>query len=405
MIGSTLSHYVVDAFLGQGGMGAVYRARDTVLNRTVAIKVLTSAGDAESKRRLLHEARAASALNHPNIVTIHAVERDRDVDFIVMEYVAGQPLAIPAGGLPVDRAVEYADQIAAALAAAHEAGIVHRDVKPANVLITPPGRVKVLDFGIARRAGIAADAPTAQLTIEATAPGGTMTGTPGYMSPEQIAGRPVDARSDVFSLGVVLFEMLTGQTAFGGETTWARMDATVRRTLPDVHALRQEVPPAIAQVIARAVAKDPSERYPSARELHADLSALRDRDLNAPAPAARFGRVAAAAGVVLALVAGGAVTWSYIRDSRARWARDTAAPEVGRLAAVGELVPAFRLAQRALAAAPNDPQVKSAWTDITSPLPITSEPAGADVAVRAFSGSDEGWIDLGETPTTGRHPV
>src|SRR5919204_6265347 len=120
MIDSTLSHYVVEALLGEGGMGAVYRARDTVLRRTVAIKVLSAAGDTESKRRLLHEARAASALNHPNIVTIHAVERERDTDFIVMEYVAGEPLTIPSGGLPIDRAIDYACQIAAGLAAAHE---------------------------------------------------------------------------------------------------------------------------------------------------------------------------------------------------------------------------------------------------------------------------------------------
>jgi serine/threonine protein kinase len=168
MIGSTLSHYVVETLLGEGGMGAVYRARDTVLNRTVAIKVLT-VGNTDAKRRLLHEARAASALNHPNIVTIHAVERERDVDFIVMEYVAGEPLTVPAGGLPIDRAVQYADQIAAALAAAHEAGIVHRDIKPANVMIARSGQIKVLDFGIARRTTMPADAPTVPPTLDATA--------------------------------------------------------------------------------------------------------------------------------------------------------------------------------------------------------------------------------------------
>jgi serine/threonine protein kinase len=231
MIGSTLSHYVVEALLGQGGMGAVYRARDTVLNRTVAIKVLTAAGDRESTRRLLHEARAASALNHPNIVTIHAVGRERDVDFIVMEYVAGEPLTIPAGGFPIDRAIDCASQVAAALAATHDAGIVHRDVKPANVMIAGSGQINVLDFGIARRTVFPPDSATVPPTVETTAFGaGTMTGTPGYMSPEQIAGGAVNARSDVFSLGVLMFEMLTGRTAFAGGSR--DVEAGRRRPVP-----------------------------------------------------------------------------------------------------------------------------------------------------------------------------
>ena len=173
MIGTTLLHYAIDARLGEGGMGTVYRARDTVLNRTVAIKVLTATADAESTSRLLREARAASALNHPNSVTIHAVEQHGGVNFLVMEYVAGVPLdrAIPATGFPLDRALAYASGIAAAVAAAHAQGIVHRDLKPANVMVTPDDRVKVLDFGIARRTALAANEATQLSTVEGTLAG------------------------------------------------------------------------------------------------------------------------------------------------------------------------------------------------------------------------------------------
>jgi serine/threonine protein kinase len=202
MIGTTLSHYVVEALLGEGGMGVVYRARDTVLHRTVAIKVLTTAaiGDAESKRRLLNEARAASALNHSNIVTIYAVEQEHDVDFIVMEHISGTPLAAPVGGLPLDQAIDYACQMASALSAAHAVGIVHRDIKPANMMIGSSGQVKVLDFGIARHTLLQGNAETQQFTAATLSAPGTLVGTVGYVSPEQLEGRPADARSDVFAL-------------------------------------------------------------------------------------------------------------------------------------------------------------------------------------------------------------
>ena len=197
--GTTLAHYVIEELLGEGGMGKVYRARDTVLNRTVAIKVLapTPSGESESKRRLLREARAASALNHHNVVTIHSVEQQGGVDFIVMEHVPGTPLAIPPGGLPIDIGIQYAIQIAEALAAAHEAGIVHRDIKPQNVMIGRTGHVKVLDFGIARRTAIEEDAATRPVTLDRTvAATGVVVGTIGYLAPEQIEGKPADARSD-----------------------------------------------------------------------------------------------------------------------------------------------------------------------------------------------------------------
>jgi eukaryotic-like serine/threonine-protein kinase len=409
MIGSKLSHYVVEALVGEGGMGKVYRATDTILNRTVAIKVLSEVPlpDGESKRRLLHEARAASALNHPNVVTIHSVESERGLDFIVMEHVSGSALEIPAGGLPIDVALDYAIQIAAALSAAHDAGIIHRDVKPANVLVTRTGHLKVLDFGIARRVEMQGEAPTRQFTADATVGSpGVVVGTIGYLSPEQIAGQPATIRSDVFSFGALLFEMLTGSPPFAGPTLWAVMDATVRKASPPLESLRPDVPLDLSRIVGRCLAKNPDDRYASASNLHADLQAIRSR-LTAPAARSRTGRVAMVAmtvGLGLAILGGSALVWTRVRESRIRWAHETVVPEVTRLAEAGDQVGAYRLIQRALAILPNDPQLNELWNR-TTPAPIMSDPAGADVAFRAYSGTDEGWIPLGKTPTTERHPI
>jgi len=269
MIGSRLSHYVVEVLLGEGGMGAVYRARDTLLNRSVALKVLSSsAGDSEARRRVLREARAACALNHPNVVTVHAVEQEADVDFIVMEWIDGAPLAssIPPRGLPVQAALDYGIQIASALAVAHDAGLIHRDVKPGNVMVTPDGIAKVVDFGIARQTARPDDA-TRLLTFEHTgAIDAALTGTPGYLSPEQIQGKPPSPRSDVFALGVLLFEMLTGQQPFHGDTTWSKIDSTIHQEPPPLRSLRSEIPDALARIVAQCLSKTPEQRYTSRAE-------------------------------------------------------------------------------------------------------------------------------------------
>ena len=407
MIGTTLSHYVVEALLGEGGMGAVYRARDTVLNRTVAIKVLTTAatGDAESKGRLLNEARAASALNHPNIVTIYAVEQERDVDFIVMEHISGTPLAAPVGGLPLDEAIDYACQMAGALRAAHAVGIVHRDIKPANMMIGSSGQVKVLDFGIARHTLLQSNAETQQFTAATLSAPGTFVGTVGYVSPEQLEGRPADARSDVFALGSVMFEMLTGTRAFVGTSAWAIANQTLYHDPPALESCRADVPARLAKIVSRCLAKESANRYPSAGELYEELLALRAERTAASSPVrSRYARSAVAIGTLLALLGGGTLVLSHFHESKLQSAR-AAIPEISRLAAEGDIVAAYRLAQSALKAAPEDPQVKDAWNSVTRPLPVTSDPPGADVSFRAYSGLDEGWIPLGKTPVTERRPL
>src|SRR5579863_3861690 len=228
MVGRQIQQYQLLEKLGAGGMGEIYKALDTRLNRTVAIKVLPSAksGDPDRRRRFLQEAQAASGLNHPSIITIHDVISEGDTEFMVMEFVGGKTLndIIPKGGLRVPQALKYALQTADALTAAHNAGIVHRDLKPANIMVTDSGLVKVLDFGLAKMTDrsspthIGEDAETIAATSPLTVEG-SIIGTVSYMSPEQAQGKKVDTRSDIFSFGAVLYEMLTGLRAFEGESS------------------------------------------------------------------------------------------------------------------------------------------------------------------------------------------
>ena len=223
MVGRTVSHYQIVERLGAGGMGVVYKARDTHLDRFVAIKVLhpDTVADPQRKARFVQEAKAASALNHPNIVHIYDIGTDAGVDFIAMEYVAGKALdqLIPRKGMRLNEALKIAVQIADAMARAHEAGIVHRDLKPSNLMVDEHGVVKVVDFGLAKLTETAepsGDATTR--TAPAKTEEGAIVGTVAYMSPEQAEGRALDGRSDIFSFGAVLYEMVTGRRAFSGDT-------------------------------------------------------------------------------------------------------------------------------------------------------------------------------------------
>src|SRR4051812_33874814 len=231
--GDTLAQYRVEARIGEGGMGAVYEAYDTRLHRKVALKVLRPEyfGDPDRLARLMREARAASALNHPNIVTIYEIGSDRGIDFIALEVVRGNTLARLVGrkGLPLRDALKYASQIADALAAAHRAGIVHRDLKPDNIVVTAAGQVKVLDFGLAKWTEPAPSGePGFTVTMGQPTDIGTVLGTPAYMSPEQAEGKSLDARSDIFSFGAVLYEMVTGKRAFERASTAATLGAILK---------------------------------------------------------------------------------------------------------------------------------------------------------------------------------
>jgi serine/threonine protein kinase len=283
MVGRTVAQYQFLEKLGAGGMGEIYKAQDTRLNRLVAIKVLPSAksGDPERRKRFLLEAQAASALNHPSIVTIHDVISEKDAEFMVMELVSGKTLndVIPKGGLRVPQALNCALQIADALTVAHSAGIVHRDLKPANIMVTDSGLVKILDFGLAKlmehnpnfQSGtFDPDATSMGLTIE-----GAIIGTVNYMSPEQAQGRKVDARSDIFSFGAVFYEMLTGRHAFAGESSVSTLSMILRDDVKPMMEVVPDLPRQLDGVIQRCMRKNPNERWNTMQEIRTALSSLK----------------------------------------------------------------------------------------------------------------------------------
>ena len=322
MIGRSLLHYRIESQLGQGGMGVVYRALDTKLNRPVAIKVLPrdTVADPARKQRFVQEARAASALNHPNIITIHDIDTAEGVDFIVMEYVPGKSLdrVIPRRGLPLGEVLQYAIEIADALAAAHAAGIVHRDLKPGNLMVTDKGHVKILDFGVAK---LVERGEASEFAATRTAPvqteEGAIVGTAAYMSPEQAEGKPVDARSDVFSFGVVLYEMVTGRRPFQGETRMATLTALMHTEPQPVSEAAEGVPRELERVITNCMRKDRNRRLQHIGDIKIALEGLKaDSDsgkLAAPVDGLRVRprrmRWLMAAGVVLVTAAAGAVVW------------------------------------------------------------------------------------------------
>ena len=268
MVGKTIAHYKVLARLGEGGMGVVYTAEDTRLQRTVALKFLPhrSSGDQKEQERLLHEARAAATLNHPNICTIYAIEEVEGELFIVMEYVEGMHLRekVQAGKMSAQEALGYGIQTAEALQEAHSKGIVHRDIKTENIMVNERGQVKVMDFGLAKLKG----------ALRMTKSRSTV-GTLAYMAPEQIEGRDVDARSDIFSLGVVLYELLSGNYPFRGEHE-AAMVYSIMNEAPE--PVQKHVPEASSELIHifnRALEKDPEDRYQSVHEMLIDMRRLK----------------------------------------------------------------------------------------------------------------------------------
>jgi predicted Ser/Thr protein kinase len=286
MVGQNLKHYTVEAILGKGGMGTVYRARDTRLQRPVALKVLSPdlTADPDRKQRFLQEARAAAAITHPAIAQVYDVDESDGVTFIVMELVEGQTVRqlITAHDLDLLSALEVAIQVGEGLARAHETGIVHRDIKSENIMVTKDGHAKILDFGLAKLnplhnvpSNSGADEHMSQMATVAQTQAGMVVGTLAYMSPEQARGRSVDHRSDIFSLGVTLYEMATGQLPFSGQSPLDTMHAIAFEETRPITSLRQNLPPELHRIISRCLRKRPEDRYPDAKALVDDLKALK----------------------------------------------------------------------------------------------------------------------------------
>ena len=405
MVGTVLGHYELIDKLGEGGMGVVYRARDVELGRLVAIKLLlTDVLDDDSRRRRFHhEARAASSLNHPNIVTIYDIAHDRGTDFIVMEYVEGTPLRDLIGTQVSHKDIaSWALQIASALAAAHSSRIIHRDIKPANILITREGAVKVLDFGLAKlavRTSVESDSTLTALERTEVTERGTVLGTASYMSPEQAEGKALDGRSDVFSLGVVLYELLSGRRPFEGDSSLAVLTAILRDDPAPVETAAAE----LTRIVRRALEKNREERYQSASEIERDLATYIE-SLSVPhTMATRPGgwlkrpRVAIPALIAIAALAA-TIIWLQQRGGRARWAREQAIPQIARFVDEGRYSAAFDLAVEAEKHIPGDHELARLWPDFSFTPPVDTEPAGAALYIREYGVPNAAWRFVGTSP-------
>ena len=407
--GAMVGPYRIEERLDAGGMGVVYRAVDTRLGRQVAIKI----GLARFSDRFHREARTIARLNHVNICTLHDIGSSADIPgYLVMEFVEGTTLAsaLERGPMALAEASQVSLQMAAALAAAHQQGIVHRDLKPANVKITPEGVVKVLDFGLAKdfpgttpaQAGAAETAAAGAINGTITL-AGTVLGTAAYMSPEQAMGKDADARSDVFSFGIVLYEMLCGRRPFSG-TTAADFMASVIRTEPESpRGLRAEIPEALERIVLKCLQKAPEARYPSGTELRHDLDGLL-----ASAPAGRFVSLRTAlatAALLLVLAAGYFGVQSYRRQRDLRWLEQTAVPQIAMLLQHDRALDALRLYRRAERIAPDSKLLYKLAEGVASrSVAFETTPAGAKIYLSDYAaglGDDlSQWQFVGTSPVT-----
>ncbi|MGD0791809.1 MAG: protein kinase [Terriglobales bacterium] len=406
--GTKFGPYEIQSLLGAGGMGEVYRTRDTRLQRTVAIKILPAhlSSNPDLHARFEQEAKSISGLQHPNICVVHDIGSQDGVDFMVMEYVAGQTLdkLIPPGGMATDLAMKYAVQVAEALSCAHAAGIVHRDLKPSNIMVDENGLVKVLDFGLAKLSA-PASALSSEAATMATTPG-MIVGTVAYMSPEQAEGKPIDARSDVFSCGSVLYEMLTGRRAFAGHSNAALLSAVMRDDPKPLSEVKRDVPPEVRRIVTHCLKKDPAARYTSGAELAHELKNCRELLFPESGPMlspARIVREVQRPRVLVPLlltviILGTGAAWLVKRYRDARWAREVAVPEISQLADQGKLGDAYALAVKAEKSIPDSPALAKLWPVISYQLSLVTTPPGIDVYRRDYVNPDAPWELVGRTP-------
>ncbi len=402
--GTRLGPYEILSLLGAGGMGEVYRARHIKLRREAAIKVLPDefASDAERLQRFEREARAASALNHPAIVTIYDIDEHEGTNYIAMELVEGMTLRkrLAEGRLETEDALGLGLAIAEGLARAHAAGVVHRDLKPENVMIAEDGQVKILDFGLAQQTPTGPGAPTALTTMTRMTRQGAVLGTVSYMSPEQAAGRAVGHCSDQFSFGVVLYEMLCGQLPFQGASVATVLSAILRDVPTPPRKLRPETPKDVEEIVRRCLEKEPGNRYATTLQLSEALRRGAAR-LSGERSGFRLGRWAILTVLAALLIAGGVIAWLGLRNDVVRWMERETLARIEELTEVGELAEAFRLARGVREKLPDDPEVQRMLERITIPISIATEPPGAEVEVRRYASPDSPWVRLGETPLEG----
>jgi eukaryotic-like serine/threonine-protein kinase len=416
LIGQTFGHYRIIERIGGGGMGVVYRAHDEHLDRQVAIKVLPlgTLVDETARRRFRHEALTLSKLNHPNIATIHDFDTQQGLDFLVMEYIPGVTLSdkLAEGSLPEKQVVALGTQLGEGLSAAHEHAVVHRDLKPGNLRLTSDGRLKILDFGLAKLRASAAAGPATETLSETH----MMAGTLPYMAPEQVLGGEIDARTDIHAAGAVLCEMCTGRRPFA-RTDSAELVAAILRSSPTpATALNPKLSSEMERIIGKCLEKDQENRYQSAKELVIDL-----RRLGTPSGATEVPRAPKPAkekikaeqtgayraltrlavliplllviGVLMYLAAG-----AIYQNRKAQWAREIALPKAQQLISRDNWDAAYALAVKAEKYIPNDPQLKEVLSDSATLISVKTEPSGADVFLKPYGTVAETWQFIGRTP-------
>ncbi len=397
--GARLGRYVIVEQLGAGGMGMVYRAHDEKLDRVVAIKILTPGVLVSEKARshFRRETLALARLNHAHIAALYDAGEQDGTDYIVMECVQGRSLrmALKSGPMPVAEATRIVQQVAEALEEAHEHGVVHRDLKPANVMITPKGNAKVLDFGVAK---LLAGTDSSRSVTEASG----VIGTPMYMSPEQALGKSVDKRTDLWSLGVLYYELLTGGPPFKRENSVAVLRAVVADRCMPVRQARPDAPEEAERIVNKAMQKDPAQRYATAEEMTRDLSELLTR-MTVPVSAieqrsTRFLKALSAALLLLLLAGGAAGWWLYHRVAERSWAKEDAIPQIEGLLAARRPLAAFRVLKRARKYLPDDAHLRQLWNENTHLVSVASDPAGAQVSIQDYLTPDGPVMKLGATP-------
>ena len=401
MIGKTISNYKILEEIGSGGMGVVYKAEDTNLKRNVALKFLPPelTRDKETKKRFILEAQSASSLQHNNICTIHEINKTDDGRFFIcMDYYEGETLKekISRGTLDFDEMVDISVQISKGIEKAHEKGIVHRDIKPANIFITTEGIVKILDFGLAKLSG-RTKLTKAQSTL----------GTVAYMSPEQASGGEVDHKTDIWSLGVILYEMIAGQLPFQGDYEQAVMYAIMNENPKHPGEFQNNLPEGFERIILRSIEKDPKSRYSTITELLKDLL---NYQLTFQTPAIQFKRIKnilklfrkpkfAIPGTLIILAVSFFMIWFTYRLIEIRQVKNEVIPEIERLAEEGNYSAAFKLATKVRQYIPDDPMLIKLWSRFSRYLTIRSEPNGANIFWKEYNAKDgKDWQHAGITP-------
>jgi serine/threonine protein kinase/predicted esterase len=402
MIGQSVSHYRIEKMLGAGGMGEVYLAQDIQLDRSVALKILPEhlVSDHERMKRFIREAKAASAVSHSNVAHIYEIGQEGGVHFIAMEYIEGETLAarLRQEIINCDEVIQIAFQIAGALQAAHSKGIIHRDIKPANIMITPTGDIKLLDFGVAK-VGIptGTDVARSATTVTKTEFGAVL-GTLPYMSPEQIRGPDIDQRSDLFSLGAVLYQLTTRQFPFHGNNAFEIAEAILHQQCSSAHEVNPGISVPFSSVISKLLQKNRDERYQNASDLLLDLQKLKEPHVAVAPMSQRARRLSIGIGVFLIMLVSVIGILQYQKAKKIRIAREQLLPKILQLTDQAKYPESFALALEAERSIASDPILKKQWPLISRIISIQSNPTGADVFIKEYKKYDGEWNYVGQTP-------